>query len=971
MSISKNSQNLELDKKRHSMAHLLAAAVGQMFPETQYGVGPVIENGCYYDFILPRTLIPEDLPLIEAKMKEMLKRHLSYKVQEISLEDAIVLFEKKNQPLKVELLNDLATRGTTNLSEEERESFGAVKANPLEVVNVEAVNIEYLLKDAHKTGFNRVNVGAVIRDSQKRVLLCKRSSNKKVSPNLWHIPGGKVEEGESILDALKHEIKEELSINLVKIIGYTGINGDYTHGDIHARTLYIEVEVDDVTKIELNHENSDFIFADKNTLQGLDLVGLENEDTIKLYESVLEKTPNIRDVDPLEGVRAVYEEKFTENGFTFPANKDLKDRAKEMSQNMTKAEQLVWFNLLESNKTGFKWTKQKVIDNYIVDFYCHTLGLVVEIDGDSHSEKQEYDEIRTKFLNNFNIDVVRFSNDDVYNNFDSVNLKLKEITNARQKQIEANLLLYTESRESKNLPLNSEPGESKNLPLPRGQNPEDFGGLSRGLANNLPTITIYRIVDESTGEILFEDLCKGPHVGHVKELKSLGLKLDKFSGSYWRGDQERNIQMQRIYALVYDTKEELVEFIENREEAKKRDHRVLNETQKYYTISELVGAGLPLFQPNGMILRKNIQDYLWQLHSKKGYKQVWTPHIAKEDLYITSGHAAKFGDELFRVQGKTDKFIMKPMNCPHHMQLFADNQFSYRDMPIRYFEHATVYRDEKPGQLSGFTRVRSITQDDGHLFCRVNQIEEEVSTIVGLVKEFYDTIGMESSWVSLSVRDPNDLDKYLGTNEVWNLAESSLENAAKANNLNYRRVEGEAAFYGPKLDFMFKDAIGREWQLATIQCDFNLPERFDLSFVNEKGEKERPVVIHRAISGSSERFLGVIIDHFGGRFPFWMSPKQVKILTINDAVLPFVKKVEEVLSEIVLMKPLKYNELRYEVDNRSEGLGKKIRDAELEKIPVILIVGPKDVAENQVSVRTQEGESKVKLDALKGYLMGV
>jgi threonyl-tRNA synthetase len=497
---------------------------------------------------------------------------------------------------------------------------------------------------------------------------------------------------------------------------------------------------------------------------------------------------------------------------------------------------------------------------------------------------------------------------------------------------------------------------------------------------NLPTITIYRIVDEKTGEVVFEDLCKGPHVWGVRvnqesvkdlNLQNMGFKLDKFSASYWRGDQARGINMQRLYALVFETKDELKAFVAQREEAKKRDHRVLNQTQKYFTISELVGAGLPLFQPNGMLLRKNIQNYLWQLHSKKGYKEVWTPHIAKEELYITSGHAAKFGDELFKVQGKTENFFMKPMNCPHHMQIFADNQFSYRDMPVRYFEHATVYRDEKPGQLSGFTRVRSITQDDGHLFCRVGQIKQEVSTIVAIIREFYDTIGMEASWVSLSVRDMNDLGKYLGGNEVWELAEKSLEEAAIENKLNYKRVEGEAAFYGPKLDFMFKDCMGREWQLATIQCDFNLPEKFDLSFVNEESEKERPVVIHRAISGSVERFLGVIIDNFAGKFPFWLAPEQIRILTINDEVLPFVDKIKEQLDSVVLMHPLKYNEVRYSVDTRMESLGKKIRESKLDKVPMFIVVGMKDVEEGIVSIEYAGESVKVPLGEVKVWMENV
>lgn len=603
MSVSSQSKNISLDTKRHSLGHLMACAVKDMFPEAQFGIGPVIENGCFYDFILPRTLIPEDLPLIEQKMREILNRNIEYKVQHLNIEEAIELFDTQNQPLKVELLLDLNERGTTRMDEEERELFG---------------------------------------------------------------------------------------------------------------------------------------------------------------------------------------------------------------------------------------------------------------DG----------------------------------------------------------------------------------------------------------VTVYRIVDEDTGEILFEDLCKGPHIGHIRELKNIGFALDKFSGSYWRGDQVRDIQMQRIYVLVFENQQELVDYVQNRQEAKKRDHRVLNDVQKYYTISDLIGAGLPLIQPNGMIIRQAIQDYLWQLQKDKGYKRVWTPHIAKEELYKASGHADKFGDELFKVQGKSDTFFLKPMNCPHHMQIFADNQFSYKDLPIRYFEHATVYRDEKPGQLSGFTRVRSITQDDGHLFCRVEQIETEVSSIVGVIQEFYDTLHLEKTWVSLSVRDTSNITKYLGDSDAWDMAEKALESAAITNKLNYKRVEGEAAFYGPKLDFMFKDAMGREWQLATIQCDFNLPERFDLTYINENGEKERPVVIHRAIGGSSERLMGVVIDHFGGRLPFWLAPTQVKILTVNDQVMDYVNKVKSILDEIVLMKPLKYNELRYEADDRNESLGKKIREAENQKIPVILIVGPKDVAAGQVSVRTQNGEEKVSIGDL-------
>lgn len=444
----------------------------------------------------------------------------------------------------------------------------------------------------------------------------------------------------------------------------------------------------------------------------------------------------------------------------------------------------------------------------------------------------------------------------------------------------------------------------------------------------------------------FIDLCRGGHVSNTSEIDPKSFKLDKISGAYWRGDQD-NEQLQRIYGLAFEDETSLDQFLKMREEAEKRDHKKLGRELKLFTISDLVGAGLPLIQPKGMVIRKEIEDYLWELHQDKGYSRVWTPHIAKEELYETSGHAAKFGDELFRVQGKDDKFIMKPMNCPHHMQIYVDNQFSYRDMPVRYFEPTTVYRDEKSGQLGGLTRVRSITQDDGHLFCRTSQISQEVSTIVNVIKEFYANFGMlDEYWVSLSVRG-EDKSKYLGEDDAWETAEKSLEDAAKENKLNYKRMEGEAAFYGPKLDFMFKDSIGREWQLATIQCDFNLPERFGLSYTNEKGEEERPVVIHRAISGSLERFMGILIEHYAGAFPLWLAPVQLAVLPISDKHLEYAQSI---------VQELKDNGMRVNLDDRSESIGKKIREATTQKVPYMLIIGDKEIDSNGASVRTLGGE---------------
>ncbi len=443
----------------------------------------------------------------------------------------------------------------------------------------------------------------------------------------------------------------------------------------------------------------------------------------------------------------------------------------------------------------------------------------------------------------------------------------------------------------------------------------------------------------------FTDLCRGGHAENpAAEIPADSFKLSHLAGAYWRGDETKPM-LTRIYGLAFESKTALEAYETMMAEAEKRDHKKLGKELKLFTTSPLVGSGLPLIQPRGMIIRRAIEDYLWSLHRDKGYDRVWTPHIAKEDLYVTSGHAAKFGDELFRVQGKEEKFFLKPMNCPHHMQIFADNQFSYRDMPVRYFEPATVYRDEKSGQLAGLTRVRSITQDDGHLFCRVSQIGAEVQTIIGIIKEFYTTMGMmEGYWVRLSTRG-TDKSAYIGSDEVWETAEKALEKAAIDNQLNWRPGPGEAAFYGPKLDFMFKDAIGREWQLATIQCDFNLPERFNLSFINEKSEKERPVVIHRAISGSLERFMGILIEHFAGNFPLWLSPVQVAVIPVAEAHAAAATKVAEVL---------KAADLRVELDTSTDSFGKKVRKAKTAHIPYFIILGEKDIQAGKVTLESRD-----------------
>ena len=466
----------------------------------------------------------------------------------------------------------------------------------------------------------------------------------------------------------------------------------------------------------------------------------------------------------------------------------------------------------------------------------------------------------------------------------------------------------------------------------------------------------------------FTDLCKGPH---VKDLSETGpFKLIRIAGAYWRGDEKRPM-LTRIYGVAFATEDELNKYLAQQEEAKKRDHRKLGKELDLFCFSDLVGAGLPLFTPRGTELRELMANYSLSLRGREGFKKVWTPHITKTDLYKTSGHYAKFGDELFMVHSQVsgEDFAMKPMNCPHHAQIFASRPRTYRDMPVRYMEATTDYRDEKTGELGGLSRVRSLTQDDSHVFCRNDQIKEEVKRLVGIVKELYETMGMQNLRARLSYR--SDEDKYLGDKKLWDMAQQQIKQAAIDNGLDYFEQEGEAAFYGPKIDFMAEDALGREHQLATIQLDFVQPERFGLEFTNSKGEKERPVMIHHATLGSIERFLSVFIEHTGGWFPFWCAPEQVRILTINDKVGDYVTKITNVLDQVILDKPLKYNELRYTVDDSADSLGKKIKRATEMKIPCVLIVGPKDAEANEVSVRLRDKEDKVKLTKLTTYLQGL
>ena len=485
---------------------------------------------------------------------------------------------------------------------------------------------------------------------------------------------------------------------------------------------------------------------------------------------------------------------------------------------------------------------------------------------------------------------------------------------------------------------------------------EKMGSVSDG-DSKVETVSLY-----SQGD--YTDLCRG---GHVDSTGKVGaFKLTKTAGAYWRGN-ENNPQMQRIYGVAFATQEELDEYLNRLEIAKQRDHRKLGKELDLYTTSPLVGIGLPLFTPRGTILRDIVAQYSNQLRQKFGFEKVWTPHITKKDLYETSGHWAKFGEELFLVKSQetSDEMALKPMNCPHHTQIFASRPRSYRDMPVRYLETTTDYRDEKTGELGGLNRVRSLTQDDSHIFCRTDQIEEEINNLLSAARELYGSINMKLR-VRLSYRDESD--SYLGDLGLWDSAQNQLKSAVEKVGLDYFEQEGEAAFYGPKIDFMATDAIGREHQVATVQLDFVQPQRFGLEYADTDGNFTTPVMIHCALLGSIERFLSVFIEHTGGWFPFWAAPEQVRILTINDTVLEYVDKITTILSDITLMRPVRYNDVRFTIDSRNESLGKKIREATSMKIPVQLIVGPKDMEANEVSVRTQSGEEKISLEQLAEYI---
>jgi len=442
----------------------------------------------------------------------------------------------------------------------------------------------------------------------------------------------------------------------------------------------------------------------------------------------------------------------------------------------------------------------------------------------------------------------------------------------------------------------------------------------------------------------FTDLCRGPHVKHVDDIKA--VKLTAIAGAYWKGDQNRE-QLTRIYGVTFPKKSMLDEYLTLLEEAKKRDHRKLGKEMELFTFSGRVGLGLPLWLPRGAVMRNTLENFLRKKQAELGYLPVVTPHIGSKDLYVTSGHYAKYGKDSFQpihTPQEGEEYMLKPMNCPHHCEIFRSSPRSYRDLPLRFAEFGTVYRYEQSGELHGLTRVRGFTQDDAHLFCRPDQLQEEFEKVIDLILYVFKTLKMTDYMAQVSLRDPDNKEKYIGTDENWAKAEQAIIDAAAKKGLKTVVEKGEAAFYGPKLDFMVKDAIGRRWQLGTIQVDYNLPERFELEFTDADGSKQRPVMIHRAPFGSLERFTAVVLEHTAGHLPLWLSPDQVKVLPISEKYEDYAEKVCELL---------KNSEIRASIDARNETLGKRIREISLLRVPVIAIVGEKEASEGTVSVRRE------------------
>ncbi|OGZ58632.1 MAG: threonine--tRNA ligase [Candidatus Spechtbacteria bacterium RIFCSPHIGHO2_01_FULL_43_30] len=477
-----------------------------------------------------------------------------------------------------------------------------------------------------------------------------------------------------------------------------------------------------------------------------------------------------------------------------------------------------------------------------------------------------------------------------------------------------------------------------------------------------------------TGDALL-DLCRGGHVENTKDLPVNAFQLTRVAGAYWRGDEKRPM-LTRVYGLAFNTKDELEKYLTLQKEAEKRDHKKLGKELGLFIFSELVGPGLPLFTPKGAKVRKILTDFVENLERQNGYEEVWIPHITKPDLYKTSGHLEKFKNDLFYINGspknpEQSEFILKPMNCPHHTQIYKSQMRSYKDLPVRFFETTTVYRNEQAGELGGLTRVRSITQDDGHVFMREDQIAQEFKAIIKIQQTLARAVNLKDYWIRLSLRDEKNKGAYIGDDKTWQNAQREMEQLLKDHAINYESKQGEAAFYGPKMDFIARDSIGREWQFSTIQLDFNLPERFGLEYVSEDGSKKTPIMMHRAFMGSVERFMAMLIEHYAGAFPLWLAPEQIWIVPVSEKFNDYAQKVSEMLEEEYGKNAAQETpKLRLSIKSQNETLPKKIRAGQIQKVPYILIVGEREQNAQAIAVRDRE-KGDLGLSTIKEFVINV
>jgi threonyl-tRNA synthetase len=856
---------------------------------------------------LPRPLVPEDLPKIEKIIRKLLKQDLSFKRFEIDLDEAIKLFANSGQPLKVELLENLRDKGTTSLSEEERTDLGDEKTkNAYLIFNLKRGNLKRALKLDFTDYFDMFKYASVKDFQIIEDYIIVKLAEIEIIDFLCAI--------KEFLDTLPMHyddwmnIPEELQEELKTI--------DNLNNWLDSIIPHIKV-IGKVNGMIKYYSADATVFGENPNHNFLDDVNEEDRNELKdIFWSQEEIEKGLSLIDTYKSKIDINIPKITIYRITDEKTGEI------LFEDLCKGPHI------ENIK---KFNQNKIISLIPTRFLeLSDLNII-----------KQYGEIKTVTLNN--------------------EMFYKIISNEIQQNILFDILKQGINSEYEKGKIKYAMIGYKMIIGNRQESLFEKSVLEIGKNFNVSE------QDNKNLEYIFKQKIKD-----IETTQELGLSLDKFSASYWRGDQTRGINMQRLYALVFETKEELETFQTAREEAKKFDHRVLGQELDLFSFSDLVGSGLPLFSPKGTLLRNTLKAMLFQISKSYGCLEVTIPHMAKIDLYETSGHAKKFAGELFHVKSHYDiDFVLKPVNCPHHTQIFASKMRSYRDLPLRYIESTMQYRDEKPGAIGGLTRVRAITCDDGHTFCTPDQIKGEILSLCKTIEEFYTNLGMYGNhWVSISVRDYQNLDNYTGFPEDWDKAESMLKEINQELGLNGKVCEGEAAIYGPKLDFMYKDLQGNERQLSTVQLDFATPKRFGLTYKEADGTERPPVMIHRAILGSYERFLAILLESTKGRFPFWLAPVQIKILTINNQAetLEYVGKVKSILSEIVLMKPLKYNELRFEIDDRQESLGKKIREGEMAKIPVLLIIGPKDILENQVSVRTQGGEEKVKLEGLEEFL---